>query len=80
MILTPIPSDQLAATLDRFGTELRDPLSRHVFRQIRATSPDRAIEPEAERHRQQDWRSPTVAAWRYIRRDPGAGSTGMGQR
>ena len=52
MILTPIPRAELSATLDRFGAGLRDALSRRVFRQIRATSPDRAVEPAAERHRQ----------------------------
>jgi hypothetical protein len=52
MILTPIPRAELSATLDRFDAGLRDALSRRVFRQIRATSPDRAVEPAAEQHRQ----------------------------
>jgi hypothetical protein len=51
MILTPIPRDALAATLDCFLAGLGDALSRRVFRRIRATSPDRAEGPEAERHR-----------------------------
>ncbi len=51
MILTPIPRDQLAAALDRFGGGLRDALSRRAFGQIRATSPDRAVGAQAERHR-----------------------------
>jgi hypothetical protein len=51
MILTPIPPEALAGTLDRFMAGLSDPFSRTVFRQIRATSPDRAAGAEAERHR-----------------------------
>jgi hypothetical protein len=51
MILTQIPRDQLAAFLDRFDDGLGDALSRRVSRQIRATSPERAAGPEAERHR-----------------------------
>jgi len=51
MILTPIPDDQLAGTLDRFMASLVDGLSRAVFARIRATSPDRAAGAEAERHR-----------------------------
>jgi hypothetical protein len=51
MILTPIPNDQLAATLDRFMADLSDGLSRDVFARIRATSPDRATGVEAEQHR-----------------------------
>jgi hypothetical protein len=51
MILTPIPREQLDGTLDRFVTGLSDRLSRAVFQQIRATSPDRATGAEAERHR-----------------------------
>jgi len=51
MILTPIRPDDLAAALDRFGAGLHDAMSRRVFRGIRATSPDRAEGPEAERHR-----------------------------
>jgi hypothetical protein len=52
MILTPIPRAHLGNALDRFGAGLIDPLSREVFRRIRATSPNRAVGPEAERHRQ----------------------------
>ena len=51
MILTPIPDDQLAGTLDRFMASLPDGLSRAVFARIRATSPYRAAGAEAERHR-----------------------------
>jgi hypothetical protein len=51
MILTPIPCEQLADVLDRFMAGLSDRLSRAVFARIRATSPDRAVEAEAERHR-----------------------------
>jgi hypothetical protein len=51
MILTPIPREELAGTLDRFMAGLPDRLSRAVFRQIRATSPDRAAGAEAEQHR-----------------------------
>jgi hypothetical protein len=51
MILTPIPAMELAGTLDRFMAGLSDRSSRATFRQIRATSPDRALGAEAERHR-----------------------------
>jgi hypothetical protein len=51
MILTPIPRERLAGTLDRFMAGLGDPYSRMQFRGIRATSPDRAVEAEAKRHR-----------------------------
>ena len=51
MILTPICPDELAGALDRFGVGLDDAASRRVFDQIRATSPDRAEGPEADRHR-----------------------------
>ena|SRR5271170_1189002 len=51
MILTPIDRDDLAGALDHFGSGLRDPFSAKVFRKIRSTSPDRAVGPEAERHR-----------------------------
>ena len=50
MILTPIPPEALAATLDSFMANLCDRFSRAVFRRIRATSPDRAAGMEAERH------------------------------
>jgi len=51
MILTPIPREQLAGTLDRFMTGLSDRHSQSVLERIRATSPDRAAGTEAERHR-----------------------------
>ena len=51
MILTPIPHQELAGTLDRFATGLDDPFARAVFCRIRATSPDRAAGVEAEGHR-----------------------------
>ena len=51
MILTPIPADQLSATLDRFAAGLAEELSHDVFARIRATSPGRAAGAEAERHR-----------------------------
>jgi len=51
MILTPIPRDELAGTLDRFMAGLPDGLSHAVFSRIRATSPERAAEVKAERHR-----------------------------
>jgi hypothetical protein len=51
MILTPIPREQLAGTLDRFKGGLPDRYSRSVFGRIRVTSPDRAAGAEADRHR-----------------------------
>src|SRR5215469_5753979 len=51
MILTPLPDDQLSATLDRFAAGLAEGLSHEVFARIRATSPGRAAGAEAERHR-----------------------------
>src|SRR5215470_1461672 len=51
MILTPIPREQLAGTLDRFMAGLSDRHSQSVLERIRATSPDRAAGTEAERHR-----------------------------
>ena len=51
MILTPIPPERLAETLDRFAAQLQDPVSQKAFARIRATSPDRARGAEAERHR-----------------------------
>jgi hypothetical protein len=51
MILTPIPREQLAATLDRFMAGLREPLAHTVFQWICATSADRAAGAEAEQHR-----------------------------
>jgi len=51
MILTAIPRERLDKVLDRFMAKLEDPFSRAVFRRIRATSADRAVGAEAERHR-----------------------------
>jgi hypothetical protein len=51
MILTPIPRNELAAALDRFGARLCDAQSRRAFGQIRGTSPDRAVGTQGERHR-----------------------------
>ncbi len=51
MILTPIPSEALPGTLDRFMACLPDRFSHAVFQRIRATSPERAAGTEAERHR-----------------------------
>src|SRR5215471_18361213 len=51
MILTPIPREQLQTALDRFMAGLDDSFSRRIFRRIRATSPDRATDFEAEQHR-----------------------------
>jgi hypothetical protein len=51
MILTPIPRDKLAHTLDRFMAGLHDRFSRAVFRQIRATFAGTRRRREAERRR-----------------------------
>jgi hypothetical protein len=51
MILTPVPRDALDGSLERLAARLSGPLARSVFAEIRATSPDRASEPEAEAHR-----------------------------
>ena len=51
MILTPIPRRVLGGLLDRFAAGLCDPCARRLFDEIRATPPDRAIGPEAEKHR-----------------------------
>jgi len=52
MILTPIPREELPQALDRFMAGLSDRFSRAVFLRIRATSAERAVGAEAERHRQ----------------------------
>jgi hypothetical protein len=52
MILTAIPRERLGEVLDRFMAKLEDPVSRAVFRCIRASSADRAAGVAAERHRQ----------------------------
>jgi hypothetical protein len=51
MILTPISREQLRPALDRFAAGLSDSLACRLFDEIRATSPDRALGEEAERHR-----------------------------
>ena len=51
MILTQVPRDALAATLDRFAAGLHGPIPSRVFAEIQATSPDRAVMPEAAQHR-----------------------------
>jgi hypothetical protein len=51
MILTPIPPGALQDTLERFLARLSDRFSRTVFQRIRATSAERALRMEAERHR-----------------------------
>ena len=53
MILTPIPPERLGDALDRFAAALDDPEARAALDHIRATSPDRAEDAAAERHRQQ---------------------------
>ena len=53
MILTPIPRDRLAAALDQFAAQLRDPAARTAFAGIAATAPDRADAEAAERHRRE---------------------------
>jgi hypothetical protein len=51
MILTAIDRDDLPGALDHFSAALRDARSERVFQQIRGTAPDRAVGPEAEKHR-----------------------------
>ncbi len=51
MILTPIPPERLAGALDRFAAQLEEHGAHAAFARIRATPPDRAQGPEAERHR-----------------------------
>ncbi len=51
MILTPIPRDELDGVLDRFADGLCDRPARSAFALVRATSSDRAVAEEAERHR-----------------------------
>jgi hypothetical protein len=53
MILTPIPENELPATLDRFAARLDEPAARDAFALIRATSAERAAGAAAEAHRQQ---------------------------
>ena len=53
MILTPIPSDRLATTLDRFAARLDEPAARDAFARIRATSAERAAGAVAAEHRRQ---------------------------
>ena len=51
MILTPIPRDELDATLDRFAARLAEPAARAALALIRATSRERAAGAAAERDR-----------------------------
>lgn len=51
MILTPIPRAALPAALDRFRSALPDPFAGAAFARIRATSSERILGAEAERHR-----------------------------
>src|SRR5262245_32561439 len=51
MILTPLPPDALEDALDRLMAGLADRFARAVFRQIRATSGERAAGAGAEQHR-----------------------------
>jgi len=51
MILTPIPREHLAATLDRFAAQLDDPAARAAFGRIRVTAAERAAGAAAENHR-----------------------------
>jgi hypothetical protein len=53
MILTPIASGQLTSALERFAGGLASPEAQAAFALIRATSPERAVGAEAERHRRQ---------------------------
>ena len=57
MILTPIARDELAPALDRFEAGLRDPTTRHIFRQIRTTAPHRASVRERKAIVCGPWRS-----------------------
>ena len=51
MILTPIPSEDLEAVLDRFAAQLDVPAARDAFARIRATAAERAEGIAAETHR-----------------------------
>src|SRR5215469_2288340 len=51
MILTPIATEALPHILDPFIAGLMEPFARAAFRRICATSPDRVVGAEAERHR-----------------------------
>ena len=53
MILTPIPRARLDAALNGFAAQLDDPAACTAFARIRATSPERAGDEMAERHRQE---------------------------
>ena len=53
VILTPIAPDRLDNALDRFATGLTGTHAQTAFALIRATSAERAVGEEAERHRQQ---------------------------
>ena len=51
MMLTPIPSGELAGALDRFAAQLADPSAEAAFALIRATPAARALGDEAASHR-----------------------------
>ncbi len=51
MMLTPIPSGELAGALDRFAAQLADPSAEAAFALIRATPAARALGEEAASHR-----------------------------
>src|SRR5262249_24439946 len=51
MILTPIPTEELAGVLERFEAGLGSPLFPTLFARIRATSSERAAGTKAEHHR-----------------------------
>ena len=51
MILTPILREALAGVLERFAAGLHEPQAVSLFEEIRATAPERAAAPEAEKHR-----------------------------
>jgi hypothetical protein len=51
MILSPIPQAELNAALAQFAARLSATEARTAFAVIRATSAERAAEPDAERHR-----------------------------
>jgi hypothetical protein len=53
LILTPIPTERLAAALARFAAQLDDEGAQTAFACIRATSAERATGEAAERHRHQ---------------------------
>ena len=76
MILTPIPRDKLAHTLDRFMAGLHDRFSRAVFRQIRATFAGTRRRSGGVASRRSP--SPAPSACRSTPREPRAASIGDG--